>query len=149
MKNFAELDAKICSCTDAAQGIDGEQAVSSGLTGLDAQKLRESVNDLLGAFDIAGSTQAAADDILALGFQREERIESNNAVDLCYGDAGALGYDLLNFQRNVPVFVLDVAEDHHKRCFLICVSVADLANLLDTGIADMSHNIPPKIFEMP
>ena len=37
---------------DTAQGIDGEQAVSCGLTGLDAENFGELVNDLLRAFDI-------------------------------------------------------------------------------------------------
>ena len=124
---------------DAAQGIDGKQAVSGSLTGLDTQDFGELVDDLLGALNIAGSTQAAANDILALGLQGEEGIEGDNTVDLCNGDAGLLGYDLLNFQRNVSIFILDVAEDHHQGRLLICVSVADLTNLLDAVFTYTCH----------
>ena len=90
---------------DAAQCIDGKQAVSGSLAGLYTQDLGELVDDLLSALNIAGSTQAAADDILALRLQREEGIEGDNTVDLSHGDAGFLGNELLDFQSNLtPVF---------------------------------------------
>ena len=55
-------------------------------------------------------------------------------------------YDLLDFQWNVSVFVLDVAEDHHQRCLFAGIAIADLVDLLDTGFTDMCHNLPPNHF---
>ncbi len=130
---------------DAAQGIDGEQTILGSLAGLYLQDLAELVDDLLSTLNIAGSTQAAADDILALRLQGEERIEGDNTVDLSHGDAGFLGYDLLNFQGDVAVLVLDVAEDHHQRSLFADVTIADLIDLLDTGFINMRHCVPPNI----
>ena len=145
MDNSPIVDYTFKVADDAAQGVDGEHAVSGGLSGLDAQDFRELIDDLLCTLDIAGGAQAAADDVFALGFQGEEGIESDYAVNLRHGNAGLFGNDLLNLQRNITIFVLDVAEDHHQGRLFICVSVTDFADGLHAGFADMSHTLPPVI----
>ena len=131
---------------DAAQCIDGKQTVSGSLTGLYTQDLGEFVDDLLSALNITSGAQAAADDVLALRLQRKEGIEGDNTVDLSNRDTGLLGNDLLDLQRNVAVLVLDITEDHHQRSLFTDVTIADLIDLLDTGLIDMCHCLPPFIY---
>ena len=95
---------------------------------------------------VSASVQAqltASDDVLALGLQREEGVEGDDTVDIRHGNAGLLKDDLLDLQRDVAVLILDVAENHHKGCFFICVPVADLHDLPDAVFTDVSHNVPP------
>ena len=52
------------------------------------------------------------------------------------------GDNLLNFERDVAVLVLDIAEYHHQRSLLICVSVTDFLNLCNSSSIQLCHVEP-------
>ena len=144
--NFSVDGYSRCNCAgaDAAESIDGEKSVFGGFAGFDSENFGEFINDLLCAFNVAGGSEASADDVFSVRFEREERIESYYSVNFGNGDAGALGNNFLNLKRNISIFFLDIAEDHNERCFFVYVSVTDLVDLDDSGFAEMSHfRFPP------
>ena len=83
------------------------------------------------ALDVTSRAETATDNVFPLGLQREKRIESYDAVNFSDGYSRTPRNDFLNFERNISVFLLNVAQYHHKRSFFVGVSVADFVDLFD------------------
>ena len=128
-----------CAGADAAESIDCEKTVFGCFAGFDSEDFGEFIDNLLCAFNIAGSTEAAADYVFAVRFEREEGIEGYYTVNLCNRNSGTFGNNFLYLKRNISIFFLDIAEDHDERSFFVYISVADFVDLYDSSFAEMSH----------
>ena len=122
-----------------AESVYCEKTVFCGLSRADAENFGEFVYNLLCAFDVASGSETYADNVFAVRNKGEEGIESNDAVNFGNGNSRFVGNYLLNFERNVTVFVLDIVQNHDERSFFSRVSVADLRYVFNGVFIQMSH----------
>jgi len=109
----------------AADGFDGEETIGSRLTGFDAKNRLELLDDRLAGFDIASCAKANANHVLSFRGERKEVVERHDAENLGDRDASLFRNDFLNFQRDVTVLFLNLAQNDHERRGFVFVHSAN------------------------
>ena len=129
--------------TDATEGVQAELAVGGAFADLDAQLTAEGIEDLLGAADVAGGTQADVDGVLALGLHGEEAVEGDDTIDLGDGHVQFVGDDFLDLGGQVAELTLHLVEDVDDLAALVTKALADVFDNVDLffGYFDVCHII--------
>ena len=127
--------------TDATEGVQAELAVGGALANLDAQVTLEGIEDLLGATDVAGGTQADVDGVLALGLHGEEAVEGDDTIDLGHGHVQLVGDDFLDLGGQVAELTLHLVEDVDDLAAAVTKALADVFDNVDFffGYLNVSH----------
>ena len=98
------------------------------------------------SFMTAGSAQAYAAHVLALGLQRKLRIERGYAVYLAERNAQPVRDDLLHVERNAAKDVLRRLQHRHQRALLLPVFPDDLRQLLIFLVMIGHGSLRPPLF---
>ena len=107
-------DGREAAGADAAAAVDREQPVLGAFAARDAELFFDLGKDLIRSFHIACSSQAHADAVLALGLERELRVERDHAVHLGKGDPEAFRDRLLDAHGQKSVNALCLLQDVHE-----------------------------------
>ena len=91
------------------KSVKSKQAVVGRFARFDMKQIRKLIYNLLRAFDVASRSQTTTDNVLALRFKREKRVESYDAVNFRNRNTRPFGNEFLYFERNVTVLFLHVA----------------------------------------
>lgn len=101
-----------CAATEAGDFFDGEQAIGIGVVTFgDIQVAVEGIVNLLGAFNVAGGSDADADDVFAGGLVSELIVECRDAGDGCGCYLGDFADVLKSLSGQETVVVLCRLED--------------------------------------
>ena len=118
-------DRRKTARTHATQDVEGELTVRGNPAFGDFEFALKRVENLLGTLDVASSTKADGDGILALRLHRKEAIEGNDTIHLSDRDSEAVCHDLLDFLRQIAEMLLRLVQDIDQLTRIIVEGSAD------------------------
>ena len=119
------------ACANAAEAVEREEAILSGLAHLDAELTLELLEDTLRSAHVAGSTHTNRDWVFALRLHSEVAIESHHAINACNRDV-ELGCNLLlDLAWQIAEDILALMEDCDELAAIVVMVCTNGANFLE------------------